>query len=199
MLIRSLVGVGEAAYGTIAPPMLTDFYPVSWPTNSHFYAMLCYAMLCYAMLCYAMLCYAMLCYAVLCYAMLCYTMLCYAMLCYAMLCYAIQVLSILYCQHESLGAREKCHVRHLLPCGPVRGRSGVRDRGWNWVRVRVSKYGQFNLLFHISCIVKKYVSQHCNFINFLYSSSFLFVVFFTNHTTHFFLFYKRCLLTFLFL
>ena len=156
-------------------------------------------MLCYAMLCYAMLCYAVLCYAMLCYTMLCYAMLCYAMLCYAMLCYAIQVLSILYCQHESLGAREKCHVRHLLPCGPVRGRSGVRDRGWNWVRVRVSKYGQFNLLFHISCIVKKYVSQHCNFINFLYSSSFLFVVFFTNHTTHFFLFYKRCLLTFLFL
>jgi len=27
ILIRSLVGVGEAAYGTIAPPMLTDFYP----------------------------------------------------------------------------------------------------------------------------------------------------------------------------
>ena len=25
--IRSLVGVGEAAYGTIAPPMLSDFYP----------------------------------------------------------------------------------------------------------------------------------------------------------------------------
>jgi len=27
VLIRSLVGVGEAAYGTIAPPMLSDFYP----------------------------------------------------------------------------------------------------------------------------------------------------------------------------
>lgn len=28
VVIRSLVGVGEAAYGTIAPPMLSDFYPV---------------------------------------------------------------------------------------------------------------------------------------------------------------------------
>ena len=27
VLIRSLVGVGEAAYTTIAPPMLFDFYP----------------------------------------------------------------------------------------------------------------------------------------------------------------------------
>ena len=27
VLIRSLVGIGEAAYGTIAPPMLTDFFP----------------------------------------------------------------------------------------------------------------------------------------------------------------------------
>ena len=27
VLLRSLVGVGEAAYGTIAPPMLSDFYP----------------------------------------------------------------------------------------------------------------------------------------------------------------------------
>lgn len=27
VLIRSLVGVGEAAYGTIAPPLLSDFYP----------------------------------------------------------------------------------------------------------------------------------------------------------------------------
>jgi len=26
-MIRSLVGVGEAAYGTISPPMLSDFYP----------------------------------------------------------------------------------------------------------------------------------------------------------------------------
>lgn len=29
VLIRSLVGVGEAAYGTIAPPMLTDFFPAN--------------------------------------------------------------------------------------------------------------------------------------------------------------------------
>jgi hypothetical protein len=29
VLLRSLVGVGEAAYGTIAPPMLSDFYPVN--------------------------------------------------------------------------------------------------------------------------------------------------------------------------
>lgn len=28
VLLRSLVGVGEAAYGTIVPPMLSDFYPV---------------------------------------------------------------------------------------------------------------------------------------------------------------------------
>lgn len=28
VLLRSLVGVGEAAYGTIAPPMLSDFYPL---------------------------------------------------------------------------------------------------------------------------------------------------------------------------
>jgi MFS transporter, Spinster family, sphingosine-1-phosphate transporter len=29
VLLRSLVGVGEAAYGTIAPPMISDFYPES--------------------------------------------------------------------------------------------------------------------------------------------------------------------------
>ena len=28
VLLRSLVGIGEAAYGTIVPPMLSDFYPV---------------------------------------------------------------------------------------------------------------------------------------------------------------------------
>ena len=27
VLLRSLVGVGEAAYGTIVPPMLSDFFP----------------------------------------------------------------------------------------------------------------------------------------------------------------------------
>jgi MFS family permease len=27
IMIRALVGVGEAAYGTISPPMLSDFYP----------------------------------------------------------------------------------------------------------------------------------------------------------------------------
>jgi MFS family permease len=29
VIVRSLVGIGEAAYGTIAPPMLSDFYPVN--------------------------------------------------------------------------------------------------------------------------------------------------------------------------
>lgn len=32
IIFRSLVGVGEAAYGTIAPPMLSDFYPM-WDRN----------------------------------------------------------------------------------------------------------------------------------------------------------------------
>ena len=27
VILRSFVGVGEAAYGTVAPPMLADFYP----------------------------------------------------------------------------------------------------------------------------------------------------------------------------
>ena len=28
IIFRSLVGVGEAAYGTISPPLISDFYPI---------------------------------------------------------------------------------------------------------------------------------------------------------------------------